>query len=437
MRVKRYVVDTMPDAMYKIRSELGSDAVILSTKEMKIGGFIGLFRKKKIEVIAASDSNDFSQPIATQVNQSKPVNATAQAARSTAPDAYNKFSELLNKQMVEVASGVEPIEQQKHIRAVDEIQPVANLQRAEDIKSSLPSASTALQRDDRLLDEIKQMKSMMNLLTNQQREDNHLPDRLQHLQNVLLQRDVSPELVERWIDAAYQHWSESQTEMDEKEMDILVRREISTFLSTRIDEGISEHTRIVYVAGPTGVGKTTTIAKLAAEQIFRKSKKVGLITADTYRISAVEQLRTYASILNVPLEVVQSPGDMFRALQRLEHCNLIIMDTAGRNYLNEIFVAELHSLLSSEQQSEMYLVLSLTSKSNDMKRITEHFSKYGLDKVIFTKLDETGSSGPLFNLLDEYPLKVSYLTNGQNVPDDLLKAKPDLLIDLLLEEGKP
>ncbi|MNP42812.1 Flagellar biosynthesis protein FlhF [compost metagenome] len=165
-------------------------------------------------------------------------------------------------------------------------------------------------------------------------------------------------------------------------------------------------------------------------------KKVGFITADTYRISAIEQLRTYASILNVPLEIVQSPGDVQRAMQRLEHCDLILMDTAGRNYLNELFVAELHSLLAPSDVSETYLVLSLTSKTQDMKRITEHFSKYNLDKVIFTKLDETETIGTIYNLLNEYPLKVSFLTNGQNVPDDLLQADGELLVDLLLGARK-
>jgi flagellar biosynthesis protein FlhF len=191
----------------------------------------------------------------------------------------------------------------------------------------------------------------------------------------------------------------------------------------------------VYIAGPTGVGKTTTIAKLAAEQLFKQGRKVGLITSDTYRISAVEQLRTYAAILNIPLEVVQSPGDLQRALFRLESCDLVLMDTAGRNYRNEMLVAELQSLLAKELKSETFLVLSMTSKSRDMKTIAEHFGRYQLDKVIFTKLDETGSYGPLFNVLNDFPLQLSYLTNGQNVPDDLLMASKELLTGMLLGTG--
>lgn len=170
--------------------------------------------------------------------------------------------------------------------------------------------------------------------------------------------------------------------------------------------------------------------------MFNKQRKVGFITSDTYRISAVEQLRTYASILNVPLEVVQSPGDTQRAISRLQECDLIFMDTAGRNYRNELLVSELQSLLAPVEHSETYLVISLTSKSRDMIEIANHFSKYGLDKVIFTKMDETGSYGPMFNLLHQFPIKLAYLTNGQNVPDHLLKPDADQLADMLLGETK-
>lgn len=166
--------------------------------------------------------------------------------------------------------------------------------------------------------------------------------------------------------------------------------------------------------------------------MFKHQRKVGFITSDTYRISAVEQLRTYATILNVPLEVVQSPGDVHRAIQRLEHCDLILMDTAGRNYRNELLVSELQSLLSPIKESETYLVLSMTSKSKDMLNITGHFSKFGLGKVVFTKMDETGSCGGMFNLLHHFPMQLAYITNGQNVPDDLLHPDTEMVTSMLL-----
>lgn len=467
MRVKRYVVDTMPDAMSKIRGELGADAVILSTKELKVGGFMGMFGKKKIEVIAASEGNDTP----TSKLKTQPARpAAAPIARQAVPKAYQKSAEMMGTTGTETTVAMETpsvpasstVEQQgkespvkNHLSGPERVQAAAAAQplvRAHEetaagkwkeavrqaalepaSSSSTPPINQALSlKEERLFEELREMKSWIGELARQQHDQRELPDPLAAMRGRLQDQELSAELADKWIDGAYRVWVESGKTATEDMLLQAVRSEASAFLQARVGEGIRDETRIVYIAGPTGVGKTTTIAKLAADQIFRAHKKVGFITADTYRISAIEQLRTYSSILNVPLEVVQSPGDVQRAMQRLSHCDLILMDTAGRNYLNEIHVAELHSLLSTSEHSETYLVLSLTSKTQDMKRITEHFSRYGLDKVIFTKLDETESVGPMYNLLSEYPLRVSYIANGQNVPDDLLTADQDLLMDLIL-----
>lgn len=470
MRVKRYIVDTMPDAMLKIRSELGADAVILSTKEMKVGGFLGMFQKRKIEVIAATEGNAAPAPKGKPTLPAKPPVSTP-VARQTVPEAYRKTSQLAQPAAsAQVATGSstltavglqereEPIitpiplavkpqaaapeQSQASVEAVPNSPPArleAAIQSAAAQEHSSPLSmkeSASSVKEERLLEEIRQMKMWISQLAKKQGDTREMPPGLQSFQQRLINQEVTPELAEHWIEEIYEAWLSSGKTLSDDQLETKVRTVVRDFLNDRIDRGIGDNTRIVYIAGPTGVGKTTTIAKLAADQIFRLRKKVGFITADTYRISAIEQLRTYASILNVPLEVVQSPGDVQRAMQRLNHCDLILMDTAGRNYLNELFVAELHSLLAPSDVSETYLVLSLTSKLQDMKRITEHFSKYSLDKVIFTKLDETDTVGSIYNLLHEYPLNVSFLTNGQNVPDDLLQADGELLVDILLGERK-
>lgn len=456
MRVKRYIVDTMPDAMQKIRGELGSDAVILSTKELRIGGFLGMFQKKKIEVIAASEG---TETIATKTGTKRPsVPLSPPITRQAIPEAYRKSSEMMSNSSSAIGLKERPIEASLEMSTASER--VVQVSRASPIvdnnqeqklderlsifldsqpKETLPSATQAPHlhretKEDRLFEEIQQMKSMMSKLARQQEGVRELPAALSIFQEQLQSHEILPELADEWIEAVYNEWVALDQNLTDEELNKLIRIKVGSFLSDNIGAGISEQTQIVYIAGPTGVGKTTTIAKLAADQIFRAHKKVGFITADTYRISAIEQLRTYASILNVPLEVVQSPGDMQRARQRLAGCDLILMDTAGRNYLNELFVAELHSLFSPSEKSETYLVLSLTSKIQDMKRITENFSRHGLQKVIFTKLDETESIGPLYNLLNEFPLKASYITNGQNVPDDLLSVDLIMLTNLLLDE---
>lgn len=450
MRVKRYIVDTMPDAMEKIRSELGADAVILSTKDLKVGGFLGMFSKRKIEVIAASEENEKNASkasLGSRASGMKPP-SSAPVIRPAVPDAYRKSAQMfaaaasealknqapasssLDADREEVLAAAASVKSQDLERQPTKIvtphSPAAPLVggRAEDGKRAAA--------EERLLDEFREMKLWIGQLAKQQNRSREMPELLHRTRNLLIEQDLDEELIDNWIESAYQDWLDSGKTANDEQLRTVLRKTVSSFLGDRIGDGIRSDTKIVYIAGPTGVGKTTTIAKLAADQIFRARKKVGFITADTYRISAIEQLRTYSSILNVPLEVVQSPGDVQRALQRLSDCDLILMDTAGRNYLNELHVAELHSLLNYEKQSETYLVLSLTSKSQDMIKITEHFSKYGLDKVIFTKLDETASVGPMYNLLQRYPLKASYIANGQNVPDDLLPVTHELMLDMIL-----
>lgn len=468
MRVKRYIVDTMPDAMLKIRSELGSDAVILSTKEVKLGGFLGMFQKKKIEVIAATEEKAAPAPKAKPPLPAQP-SVPAPVARQAVPEAYRKTSQLAQPAASPQAVSASPVlttiggqeREEPIITAVMPPAPVTETERQTFIEPASSEPSTRLEaaiaraadseqllsktdlgganseKEERLLEEIQQMKMWLSELAKKQADSRVFPPGLQAIQQQLMNQEVGMELAGRWVEEIYEAWLSSGKTLSDDDMRARLQTIVTSFLDHRIDAGIGDQTKIVYIAGPTGVGKTTTIAKLAADQIFRLHKKVGFITADTYRISAIEQLRTYATILNVPLEVVQSPGDVQRAMQRLEHCDLILMDTAGRNYLNELFVAELHSLLAPSDVSETYLVLSLTSKVQDMKRITEHFSKYKLDKLIFTKLDETETTGAIFNLLSEYPFKVSFLTNGQNVPDDLLQADAKLMVELLLGERKP
>lgn len=414
-----------------------------------------MFTKKKIEVIAATEAEDkpkvrsVAKPrqAAEQTEQIQPV---LQPVRAGVPQAYRKTAELLgDKKPADKSSS--SIQQEEALNAKVEQTGMLSDQGSETVvpESALPplekreilverNTGTGMDANSLLIDEIRQMKSMVSKLTSQQEGARELPETLQQITERMSRQGIMPELAERWLAPVVERWESSEGQMTHAELVAGVEEQIDQFLLDKIGSGISPKTKIAYIAGPTGVGKTTTIAKLAADQIFKAGKKVGLITADTYRISAVEQLRTYASILNVPLEVVQSPGDMQRAMARLEDCDLVLMDTAGRNYLNELHVAELHSLLSLSEQSETYLVLSLTSKMEDMRKITDHFGKYGLDKVIFTKLDETESCGPLFNLVADYPLLLSYITNGQNVPDDLLSVNRELLFQELLGDlGAP
>ncbi len=193
--------------------------------------------------------------------------------------------------------------------------------------------------------------------------------------------------------------------------------------------------RIVSLLGTTGVGKTTTLAKIAAKFVLEQGITAALITADTYRISAVEQLRTYSDILGLPLEIVYSPNELSKAINKHRNRDLILIDTAGRSQHNDYQMKELQEFLAANQRIEKHLVLSTTTKISDAKDIIEKFSVCEPEKIIFTKTDETASVGLILNLLYKQKLPLSYVTNGQSVPDDITPANAEILADLLLKRN--
>jgi flagellar biosynthesis protein FlhF len=208
-----------------------------------------------------------------------------------------------------------------------------------------------------------------------------------------------------------------------------VRRDLADLTQA---QPIQPTSRVVAMVGPTGVGKTTTIAKLAALHVISGRRKVGLLTMDTFRIAAVDQLRTYANILDVPLEVAYQPEDLPAALERLADRDLIFIDTAGRNFRMDIHVEELRNAFGRIRVDETYLVLSVTSKPEDLDYLASAFSQLPIDKFLFTKLDETTTYGAILNLLYTYRKPLSYLTTGQNVPNDIEVASMDKVLRLIL-----
>jgi len=194
-------------------------------------------------------------------------------------------------------------------------------------------------------------------------------------------------------------------------------------------------TKVVAFVGPTGVGKTTSIAKLAAHYALQKKCRVGLITVDTYRIAAVEQLRTYAQIMDLPLEVVASPHEMREAVQRLGDKDLIFLDTAGRSPRDEVRVAELRLLLSEAGASDIVLVLSAAAGMESCQVAAATFARIGANSLLLTKIDEATSLFGLTPLLCNPHLPLSYVTDGQNVPDDIFPATPRDLAQRILSEA--
>jgi flagellar biosynthesis protein FlhF len=191
--------------------------------------------------------------------------------------------------------------------------------------------------------------------------------------------------------------------------------------------------RLAALVGPTGVGKTTTIAKLAANFRLKEKRRVGLITVDTYRIAAVEQLRTYADIIDLPMHVVSTPREMRETVERMSHLDLILLDTAGRSPKDEVRIQELKMFLTEAAADEVHLVLSSVAAARTLEQTAKQFSVVGATSLILTKLDEASGLGSVLPLLRSSELPLSYLTDGQNVPDDIKIANPHHLARRILE----
>jgi flagellar biosynthesis protein FlhF len=191
--------------------------------------------------------------------------------------------------------------------------------------------------------------------------------------------------------------------------------------------------KIVALVGPTGVGKTTTVAKLAANFKLAHGVRVGLITVDTYRIAAVEQLKTYAEIIDLPLAVVNDPGEMPRALDELGPVDLVFIDTAGRSPRDEVKIRELAEFLQQARPDEVHLVLSAVAGQRNLRSAVERFAMVQIDRLILTKLDEADSFGGVLAVLGLSSRPLSYLTTGQAVPDDIEAANCKRLARLILK----
>jgi flagellar biosynthesis protein FlhF len=192
------------------------------------------------------------------------------------------------------------------------------------------------------------------------------------------------------------------------------------------------HCRLVALVGPTGVGKTTTIAKLAANYRLKEKRRVGLITVDTYRIAAVEQLRTYADIIDLPMQVVSTPREMREAVSRMDDLDLILLDTAGRSPKDEVRIQELRAFLTEADADEVHLVLSSVAGARVLEQTAERFTAVGATALLLTKLDECSGLGNVLPLIRSSELPLSYLTNGQNVPDDIEVADSMRVARLIL-----
>ncbi|CAM3703931.1 flagellar biosynthesis protein FlhF [Mesobacillus zeae] len=392
MKIKKFTAPTMPEAMKLVRDELGKDAVILNSRVLQSESFLGFFKKRRIEVLAAVDPSE------------EEVQKPAMKVKVIPPAIRGNGSANKQQSLIEHS-------QPKEMECVIEREPATKT--AEGLKSLLNNRPPAA------LDGVSLY-----------------PGPIQEAAKLLEDQEVCESVQREILSILLEEWYRDTSDRSGLEMKELLSREIEKRLSKKQFGGVSFTKKFINVAGPTGVGKTTTLAKIAADCVLNHKKRVAFITTDTYRIAAIEQLKTYAAILEVPLEVCYSIDDYKKAAEKFKDFDVVFVDTAGRNFRNKKYVEDLKHTVDFEADTETFLVLSLTSKERDMEEICAQFSSIPIDKFIFTKADETSVFGSIINMAEKFPFGVAYVTNGQDVPDDLIEASPKKLADLIAKAGE-
>jgi flagellar biosynthesis protein FlhF len=395
MKIRRYIGSNTQEAILKVKMDLGNEAVILNTRKVRKKGLFKIFSKPMVEVLAAIDDDygvkknkEQQKNIPKPQQVERPRQELEEGLELATSDKEKKITELENK-----VCNMESLLQ----KVYDQLQP-GGQKNVDEEKAEIKSKETSV---------------------------------LQLFINNLIKNEVDIEITNRITQLVKQKLGDNSSVNDTASV---IYNLIASILGKPETVRLREDGKatVAIFVGPTGVGKTTTLAKIAANFALNLKKNVGLITADTYRIAAVEQLKTYAEILGIPVSVVYSPTEIKEAINQYSDKDIILIDTAGRSHRNKTQFEELKSLVFASEADEFYLVLSSTTSTRSCKDILDQYNFLKNFKLIFTKLDETSTSGLILNLKFLTNKSLSYVTTGQSVPDDIEVANIDKITKNLL-----
>ena len=419
MVIKKYIAATENEAIALAKAELGEDVTIMNIKENNPKGLSKLFKKSSVEVTAAVDDVKKEQVRP----ESKPVAAD-----------FEKLQQALNAGRFKPASDSKSarIEENKE-RLVRNNQIIRD--NVVDIVSDKIDSNNEIEQKLNTLQDLIEKQMAVSVKDEQQKYDKKEDKNKAYLDLIrrqLLDNDVEMSYIEQIIDDIKGSIG-SNSSLDNILAGVYQKIVLKIGQPHLIDTQ-NKKTKFIFFIGPTGVGKTTTIAKIASTMKLSKKVKVALVTSDTYRIAAVEQLRTYANILSIPLKVVYTAEEMENIRAALIDYDLVLIDTAGRSHNNVEQKEDLIKLLGAipQDEQEVYLVLSSTTKYKDLVRISQTYSEMTKYNLIFTKLDETDTIGNIYNVRVLTSAPLSYATWGQNVPDDIGKFNAQKIAKQLL-----
>lgn len=443
MIIKKFTGKTEEEAMLEARLELGDDIVKMNVKQVKRKGLFGFLRKKLVEVtVGLEEEQDTAYAKVTEaVTAIRNVVLKDEMAPTFKPETKSKIAEeskkvggydgvayesTFNKSVTantpKYNKSVENITYEKPTtKPLYDAVRTNNSESASNIEEKLESLHSLIEKQ--LVKETKGEES---------KEESKNSEFFKLIYNTLIDNEVNEKYVNELVEDA-EKINKDSTSIEQILANMYQKMILKFGKNKLITEG-GNKAKVIFFIGPTGVGKTTTIAKIASKLILDK-KKVALLTTDTYRIAATDQLAKYAEILKAPFKVIYTTDELKDNIKNFESYDYIVVDTAGHAHNNEAQKAGTKQFLDSvsdENEKLIYLVLSATTKYRDLKTVCDSYSEYTKYSLIFTKLDETSTLGNLYNLKLYTKADMSYVTFGQDVPDDIEEFSPQSTVKQLL-----
>lgn len=399
MRIKKFLAPSIKEATEQMKEELGSDAIILNTRRIPKNGLMKQLGKEQFEITGAVDEQPVPRP------SEQPLTYSRRSVRQTYQSA---------PALPELPEQEEP--------AVEGLRKMTRVfEREAEVPSPRPSQALRDASDIiQLKAEVEGMKSVLMELSHQLKYKHfgELPETLKNVYLNLLQQDVDEKFAVTLTNIVLK--KVNQRDHDNlNAIEQTVLQSIASDFPVASNVSASKKTRIVVLVGPTGVGKTTTIAKLAAIEKLAHGRSVGLISCDTYRIGAIEQLKTFAVIAEIPMQVVYRAADIAAAVKKFQKHDVIFIDTVGRSQKAKKELADLKKIVQAAKADEVHLVLSAQTNDATLNDIVDKFSLLDPTHLIFSKMDEAAIFGPLYNIAQRTKIPVSFFATGQAVPDDI------------------